>query len=231
MGHNAFDLVLIVLAVVILPGLSILMGRRLAGAPAGSLVPRYAFTVVRGWAVVALVMVGWWWNGRPFAWLGLDIPVSLYGLVGLGLDAVLALVMVSQLLRPLSSLKPDRLAVLRRQMAEIKILPRTRGEFLFFLPVAVTAGVWEELLYRGFLFWFFSGFGIVVSILVSTVAFGAGHLYQDVRGAARAFLLGLVFASAYAMTQSLWWLIVIHAMIDVFGGINGRRLSKLPEPA
>jgi len=229
MAHNAFDFVLVVLAVVILPALSVLMGRGLTGAPAGSLVPRYLFTTVRGWFVVGLVSLDWWWNGRPLAWLGLGIPIGLYGWVGLGVDALLALAMASQLVRPLTALKPERLAALRRQMAEIKILPRTQSEFLAFLLVAVTAGVWEELLYRGFLFWFFAGSGTIASIAISTIVFGAGHLYQGVRGAMRAFLLGLVFALAYAATGSLWWLILVHAMVDVFGGINGRRLAKLPQ--
>ena len=228
-GHNALDLLLVALAIVVLPALSILAGRRLDGAPSASLVPRYWFTIVRGWLVVALV--AWVWRDRPLSWLGFDMPIGLLGLVGLGVVAMIAIAMLAQLTRPLQAQKPERLAALKKQMAEIKILPRTPSEFQVFLLVAVTAGVWEELLYRGFLFWFFAEYGLVASVAISTIAFGAGHLYQGVRGGMRAFALGLAFAVAYALTSSLWWLIAIHALVDIFGGVTGRRLSKLPETA
>jgi uncharacterized protein len=228
-GHSVFDFLLVALAIVVLPALSILAGRRIDGAPTASLVPRYWFTIARGWLVVALI--AWVWRARPPPWLGFDMPIGYLGLVGLGVVAMLAIAMLVQLTRPLAAQKPERLAALKRQMAEIKILPRTQGEFRVFLLVAVTAGVWEELLYRGFLFWFFAEYGIVASVAISTISFGAGHLYQGVRGGVRAFVLGLAFACAYALTSSLWWLIAIHALVDLFGGITGRRLSQLPETA
>ncbi|MBI3676423.1 MAG: CPBP family intramembrane metalloprotease [Proteobacteria bacterium] len=213
------DVVLALLAFVVMPAFSVVNGSRLARNPQGSLVPRYVQAMTRGWIAVGALMFVWLWAHRPLAQLGLDIPVGAKGLYGLGFDALVILVVASQLFR-LPKLVGEKLPKLREQMKEIKITPRSRREFIVFFFVAITAGVWEELLYRGFLLWFLTPYvGLIGAVVLSSLIFGIGHIYQGWRGVPRTAAIGLIFAIAFAWSASLWWVMLAHAILDIYGGI------------
>jgi membrane protease YdiL (CAAX protease family) len=230
-GQNAFDVVMLVLTVAVLPAVSAFMGARLAKHP-GSLVSRYWQTMARGWLMVALLIVDWRWSGRSLAALGLDIPIGAYGLYGLIAVAAATLFLAVMLLNLRAFIKPARYPKLREQMREMKILPGTTRELLVFLLVAVTAGIWEELLFRGFLIWFLAPYaGVIGAALIATLAFGLGHAYQGWRGIPRTGAIGLIFAVAYIASGSLWWVMAAHAMLDLYGGLLAWRVSQMPEAA
>jgi membrane protease YdiL (CAAX protease family) len=109
------------------------------------------------------------------------------------------------------------------------------GELAVFVPVAITAGVWEELLYRGFLIWFLAPTtGLAGAVLISSAIFGLGHAYQGWRGVLTTALVGLIFAVLYVASGSLWWLMLAHAIVDIYGGIAAFRIAALfrrAEPA
>ncbi len=231
-GQSPLDLVPFVLAVLVLPLFSIFNGRVIARAPDASLIPRYAQTIARG-VIVTLLLLGLWrWTGRPLATLGLDIPVGESGLIMLGAVALAALVLGGQLVFLLKITKPARLAALRSQVRDLKILPRNTRELFVFLIVAMMAGIWEELLYRGFLLWFLEPYiTLWGAAAVSTAVFALGHIYQGWKGLPRAGGLGLLFAVGYVFSGSLWWLIALHALIDLFGGLAAWRVMRLPAAA
>ena len=43
-------------------------------------------------------------------------------------------------------------------------------------------------------------------------------------------VLGGVFALAYVLTHSLWWVMAAHALVDLWGGTLGWRVMRMPEP-
>jgi len=230
-GQNVFDVVLLVLTITILPAVSAFAGARFARHP-GSLVSRYWQTMARGWLMVALLAIDWRWSGRLISMLGLDIPVGTYGLYGLIAVTAATLFLAVMLLNLKVFIKPARYPKLREQMREMKILPRTLRELLVFLAVAVTAGIWEELLFRGFLIWFLAPYvGVIGAVLISTLAFGLGHAYQGWRGIPRTGAVGLVLAIAYIASGSLWWVMAAHALLDIYGGLLAWWVSQMPEAA
>lgn len=118
----------------------------------------------------------------------------------------------------------DRLPARVHAMAT-RILPQSTREQVPFLGLAVTAGCCEEFLYRGFAMAAFAhaGFPIWASIVVSSILFGAAHLYQGRSGLIGTGLLGLLFGTFRAFTGSLVPVVVWHAAIDVVAGIAGPR--------
>jgi membrane protease YdiL (CAAX protease family) len=95
-----------------------------------------------------------------------------------------------------------------------------------FLLLSLTAGVWEELLYRGFLVGFLEPrAGLLAAVVLSSAIFGLGHVYQGRRGILNTGLVGLVFAGLYALTRSLWWLMLAHALVDMAGGVVAFRIA------
>ena len=85
----------------------------------------------------------------------------------------------------------------------------------------------EELLYRGYLVWFFAPWLGTVGAMAFVVAiFGVSHAYQGRKGAIRATLAGTVMAAIVLGTGSLIPAMIVHALIDIGGGIVGYLLLR-----
>jgi uncharacterized protein len=99
------------------------------------------------------------------------------------------------------------------------LLPRTARERRAFAGLAVTAGVCEELLYRGFLLAVAvavaPGLGPWRLVLVSALAFAVAHTYQGVTGMLTAGVLGGAFAVLFLGSGSLLLPVLHHALIDL----------------
>lgn len=160
-------------------------------------------------------------NGRPRL-----LYVVTPGRLGIGL-AILFLAFTSWLLlaqyRALARLEGERLDRVRERLGGVTmILPRTRAELRWFIVVAVTAGICEELLYRGYVLWvFFPWAGFWGAGAISTLLFGLGHLYQGRAGALRATVMGAAFVLVLVVTRSLIPGMILHALIDIGGGFAG----------
>lgn len=209
----------------LLLGLWLLVGQPVSGLlrrrRTAPLLRRYRDVVVRQWALtaaaVAVTLAG---VGAPPQALGLvprwerelaRLPTVLEA-VGVGVLAVLVL-RLDRWRRPGRSL----LDALLRPLAPL--LPHTRAERWAFAGVALTAGLTEELLYRGYLPWFLAlaapvgGYG--GALLVSSVAFGLGHAWQGLRVVVLAGLAGLGLASLAFSTGSLLLPVLLHVLVDL----------------
>ena len=88
--------------------------------------------------------------------------------------------------------------------------------------VLISAGIAEEIVYRGYLFermrtWLGPGDGrVTAAILVSSVLFAAAHYVdQGFPGVEQALMTGVVFAGLYAWRKELWIVMVAHAAFDL----------------
>jgi len=104
------------------------------------------------------------------------------------------------------------------------ILPTNRQEKKMWTYVSITAGITEEILYRGFLIFalgsLFPGASIWFSILTASLLFGLAHTYQGFIGVMRTTLIGIWFTVVYLAAGSILPLIAFHALVDYFGKIN-----------
>ena len=108
----------------------------------------------------------------------------------------------------------------RRQLSRfVELLPRTRLERRTFAMVAVTAGICEEILYRGFgvayVRWLDPSAGSTLLIVVIGIAFGVAHLYQGPRGVLLTGLIGGAFTWITLLTGTLVPAILIHVLVDL----------------
>ena len=93
------------------------------------------------------------------------------------------------------------------------------------LPIAVFAGAYEEILFRGFVLGRLRvALGRlqprrrdVIAVLSSAALFSAGHGYQGGLGLAQTFAAGVVLALLTVWRGSLWSAIIAHVAIDTFG--------------
>jgi membrane protease YdiL (CAAX protease family) len=226
-GYTLLDLIIVALAVFVMPVMSILTGRKLARAPdARGLLLRYILIISRGVLFIVLVAGAWWLQRRPFGALGLVPHLSLWDYAGFSLALLIGLLMVAQGMS-LASAPAEKVERAMKAIRSIKITPNTPEEFALFMLMSLSAGVWEELVYRGFLVWFLVPLtGVVGAIVISALIFGLAHIYQGARGFVASTVLGLIFAALYLFTASLWWLMVVHAAIDMAGGFNTVQIKR-----
>ena len=97
------------------------------------------------------------------------------------------------------------------------LLPRVRGELKYGVGLGLSAGIFEELLFRlGMPALLFGIIGLgPLSFAIAALMFGMLHLYQGPLGILFATLLGLVFAALYVLTGSIAAPIVLHALVDL----------------
>ena len=88
------------------------------------------------------------------------------------------------------------------------------------VPLAVlfglVAGYREEFFFRAYLLRRMDQLGLPValSVIISTLLFSAGHLYQGPLGAATAAALGVLFAGVYLRNRNLHVIAVAHGLYN-----------------
>ncbi len=177
------------------------------------------------WPLTIGLLAWWLWLGNGLKSIGL-IPVAdglQWVTIGVGV-----LVMLTQIIYLASvSRKTDALTKIREQMGELtNLAPQTRAENRWFDLVSITAGVCEEILYRGLLLaTLVSLVGTWPAVAISSLIFGLGHAYQGIAGIAKTGFVGLVLALLTVFSGSLFIAIMLHAVIDLASGrIMGKAL-------
>jgi membrane protease YdiL (CAAX protease family) len=98
-------------------------------------------------------------------------------------------------------------------------MPKTPPEFRWFGAVAVTAGICEEILWRGFLIHYFGRdpwhLGIFAAVVISSLSFASAHLYLGLKSVLGALVGGILFALLFVLTGNLLVPIIVHAVLDL----------------
>jgi membrane protease YdiL (CAAX protease family) len=218
-----FWLIFVVLGV-ILPWRGRARLRKLLATPSVSTTERlslYASTIAFQWAMVAMVAWRAWAHGFTAAELGLVIDGKWRGLLA-GIVGGVALAGLQWLnLRRMGRL-PATSRGLLQSLAE-RIFPQSGVEMLPFFALALTAGICEEFLYRGFAIGAFLRAGLPVweAVLISSFLFGLAHLYQGYGGAVGTMLLGGLFGAARITYRSLVPVVCWHFAVDLTAGVVG----------
>ncbi|MGA7108481.1 MAG: CPBP family intramembrane glutamic endopeptidase, partial [Terracidiphilus sp.] len=100
------------------------------------------------------------------------------------------------------------------------LLPRSLTEILVWIALCVTAGICEELAFRGFLqrqLHALSG-NIVVAVAAQGLVFGLFHSYQGWRNVVVISVLGALYGALAAWRRNVRANIVVHAWGDVWEG-------------
>ncbi len=183
----------------------------------------YASTIAFQWFAAGVVAWRAWVRGFTATQLGLTIHgrnrIVLASLVGAATIATL---------QWLNLRRAGKLPIEARgslQAIAERILPRSGVELLPYLALAITAGLCEEFLYRGFAMAVLQHVGLRVwaAVLVSSVLFGLAHSYQGRGGIVMSLLIGLILGSSRIAYGSLVPAIFWHSAVDVVAGTAGPR--------
>jgi uncharacterized protein len=106
------------------------------------------------------------------------------------------------------------------------LVPSTMQERILWAAVAISAGICEEIVFRGWLLVTLHtslGLNGTALLVVGAVAFGLAHSYQGITGMVVTGLAGAFFCGLYVATGSLLVPILLHAAVDI-------RFAIMPAP-
>jgi membrane protease YdiL (CAAX protease family) len=112
------------------------------------------------------------------------------------------------------------------------LMPSTPRERLLFTAVAISAGVCEEVVFRGWLLCTLHnvvGLKGTTLVLVAAAGFGLAHFYQGATGVIGTALAAILFTFFYVQSGSLLLPILLHVLVDLrWVFLPARRGDDLP---
>jgi membrane protease YdiL (CAAX protease family) len=214
---------------VLLPWRGRVRMKKLLAMPHVSLMERlvlYASTIAFQWLAVAIV--GWrvWARGYSAQQLGLIFHdrnhLLIAGIVGAAVIATL---------QWLNLRRVGRIPIESRGLLQViaeRILPQSAVELPPYFALAITAGLCEEFLYRGFAMAALTQAGLSawLVVFVSSLLFGLAHSYQGRGGIVMTFIVGLALGASRLSYNSLVPAVFWHSAVDIVAGVAGRHYLK-----
>ena len=193
------------------------IGRR--GKPPEHRSRQYLRSMLIATLLVSTLAFQWRCTGRAFSSLGLAAPVSTAALIELGVGLCILIGLGATMIsRPRSSQREAQAD------PSYEIMPQTRTEMILFVAFALVIGCSWEILYRGYLLWFLPArVGLPMSVALATVAYGLAHGFRSVKMLVGSLVSALTFTAAFALTRSLWWLMLVHCGLPLLGAVAFRR--------
>ena len=179
----------------------------------------YAMTIAFQWVLAGVVAWRALTRGITLQELGLGLQ-PWFGILAAGLFGALLIGGLQWLnLRRIGRMEGPAPEILRK-LAN-RLLPVNLLEYLPYSALAITAGVCEEFVYRGFGIAAFSKAGLPtwLVVIVSSVLFGLAHAYQGKAGIISTGVFGVLLAIGRIWSGSLVPAMLWHAGLDLTAGI------------
>ena len=184
------------------------------------------------WMLAAGTLVWWLLAGRDLASLGLAAPRWTWPAAGAALALIVWLAADTA-----RQTAPSRISGTRKRWRiQNPYIPVSGAEFRSYAVLAVSAGIGEEIAYRGFMIavlhaWLGPGWeGAALAVGLPALFFGAAHASQGWRGVVGAAGGALAWGFMVIETGSVWPGIVFHVLWDLLMGLLGFRLLR-PSPS
>ncbi len=193
--------------------------RRVAAGESVNRGELYRNTMVGHWTLLLICMAMWAGAARPWSALGLGLQLDPRFAIGVVLT-VLGIAVLLMQVREVKSASQEQLDGIRKRFGKLSlIIPQNGNELVRFYGLSITAGIVEEILWRGFLIWYLNQFmPLWAAALVSVIGFGLAHAYQGIANLPQVTAVGAAFTGLYLLTGSIWLPVILHAAVDILQG-------------
>ncbi|WP_246629266.1 CPBP family intramembrane glutamic endopeptidase [Mesobacillus maritimus] len=189
----------------------------------------YKFAIYSEWLIVAVIFLFIMFSTTTFKGIGLTLPDGhVSQTLGMFVGFIVGVLLLVFVLMRIPAYKKYQ----NSQMSEIDyLIPTSKLDKKWAALAAVTAGVCEEIIYRGFVIEYLSNLPFILNpmyiLVLSALIFGFAHIYQGWKGFLLTGIVGYAMARIYFSTGSLIFPILLHSLID----LRSFLFTKLPEEA
>lgn len=173
------------------------------------------------WIQVIAIGIVWYFNNRSYIDLGLGAPQ----MTSIAWTLIIIFI-IWYFLDTWWGLRNDSTVAATKEdwRKNIPFLPENWQELRHFFFIAFTAGVCEEIIFRGFCIQYFLAWnldnllGTWLAILLPAFLFSVVHVYQGYLAVLKTLFMAILIGWVFVLTQSLWIPILLHFLVDVISG-------------
>lgn len=177
----------------------------------------FKYVIYSEWTVTLLILAMFYFTSTNFAQIGFILPTkNSTQFLGIFTGFIIGVIILTFVLIKV----PLYQRYLKAQTGTITYLvPTGKLDKKYAILSAFTAGICEEIIYRGFLLHLLSNSPFqlegMMLLIIGAVIFGIAHYYQGWKGVLLAGLAGYALSKIYFQTNSLILPIVLHIIIDL----------------
>lgn len=185
-----------------------------------SRLPGYILTMTMEWLLVAFIAWGPRWRGASLRTLAGKIPIG-WRSIGRDLGLAVAYVIAANIVLAILGYILKHFGYAGDNAALKNLLPHTILENAVFLLLALTAGICEEMIFRGYLQHQLTAWtrNAAAGIALQGILFGVAHAYQGSRMMIVISVYGCMFGSLAYWRKSLRPGMTAHFLQDAIGGL------------
>ena len=179
------------------------------------------------WMLAAVVMGIWYWNERPWSLMGFQkiVNQSMTWVATAAFVVFYALELIQNYYQ-----RDQQQNSLEQLDNSVPFLPESYRELPAYTLLCLSAAICEEIMYRGFMVNYFinpmkDGFPWI-AVIFPAVLFSIAHFYQGYEAMGKIFILSALFGVIFIFSKSLLIVIILHFLIDLFGGVVAIRHKK-----
>lgn len=184
--------------------------------------------IILTWIVFSIcVFAIWILFDREWAELGFRLVSAVPLAVGLAIAAIF----ISLFIIPMRNMSrsPERIGDLASEMGDFGLfMPRSKTEEFWFMGVSINAGLFEELIFRGYLIWYLGHFvGPWWAAAIAALWFALAHSYQGLKQLPGVLLVSVVAVALFVYTRSLVVPVLFHIALDALQGHYIAKIQRL----
>jgi len=221
---NWFDHIVFLLAGIVFPLFSLSAGRMTSEDTEHLNLPPKKYIYLHNalmMVTITLVLVtSWNFTKKPWDLLGFTMPE--WSLIAAVCTGFLLVVYMSDLL--FTFLNRNKAAEELDDLSSI--IPTNWSEYRYFISIAFSAGICEEIIFRGFMISYIMAFLPSISwapaaaIIIPAISFSISHMYQGWKAVAKIGIIACLFGIIFYKTGSLVPVMIIHTIIDLISGLS-----------
>jgi len=221
------DHVLIWVFGIILPFMSALQSQQLSGSIQFNEYTRRKLYISNSLMLAlagSVILVLWLFKQRNFDALGFRLPQldNQYLIVS---TLIIVFIFGYALDLYFSAKKMNSLKQSETWFERSSFLPEKAKELPAYILLCLCAGIFEEIIYRGFMVTYFLPLMgnendiPWMAIFAPSVLFSLAHTYQGWSAVIKIFIFSLLLGIIFIITKSIYPTMVLHFLIDLIGGI------------
>ena len=169
------------------------------------------------------VLIIWLLKQRSFNSLGFNQSIQF----SVPLIIVLTVFIIAYLIDIFLTLKETKKQPAEKEKEwfdKSSFLPQHRRELPAYILLCLCAGIFEEIIYRGFMVTYFLPLNGTASIpflalLAPSVLFSLAHYYQGWSSVAKIFIFSTLLSWIFISSKSIYLNMTIHFLIDLISGV------------